>query len=594
MIITDLVHDPAGCRRETDSQGRHWGPYVNLNDEYVELQNNSSHRHEISGWRVRDQDGHTYVFPLCDQLEPGATFRLHTGVGTDTASAFYWNRKAPVWNNDGDKASLINLSGEVVSEFASRQGRVTLYGHVYVAGTQGGVGGAFVLVAANSGVPGVTDPGGAYSMPVDTGPHAVQATADGYFPSAVFGHVFRLSVPMVEQNFELSPSGVPGGTVIDIDVSCTTPSSSEWNSPIAVSAEFHNNGAPITSVVAYLHERSFGGGDDDWVAVDDVILMSAYGGGDTWSHTFTVPPKTWNWNPGEWGFVAVDETEREFEYRVVCVSEPQSLAVTRYSDVHNTSVRVSDSKVDAADTYNGSGVMTLSGFVCAVAAVTAGFPPAALVTAAVASVVGIALVASSFLLRSQASLTMADPISFSSLYSRIVRPVVNQVSTRSQDATRVAGVALFNSASTVAGCSQAALECRDRLATANLYGAPNLIAKQERKLQELKDRITASVDRLDLLKDQVLAAFGADFSLTMDQFDQVKGYLTTHPVPPGVVTGLTRAGLSVSDIEQCRQMVLQASPTSDQLNLPSGLTSMVSSARRDVGHLFTELERLTF
>ena len=31
-------------------------------------------------------------------------------------------------------------------------------------------------------------------------------------------------------------------------------------------------------------------------------------------------------------------------------------------------------------------------------------------------------------------------------------------------------------------------------------------------------------------------------------FDQVKGYLTTHPVPPEAVTGLTRAGLSASDI----------------------------------------------
>lgn len=361
-----------------------------------------------------------------------------------------------------------------------------------------------------------------------------------------------------------------------------------------VSAEFHNSGAPITSCVAYLHERPAGGGDADWVTVDDVILMSAYGSGDTWSYPFTVPAKTWDWNHGGGGFVSVDETERVYEYRVVCVGERQSLTTTRYSEVHSASVRVTDSKVDAADSYNGSGVMALSGFVCAVAAVTAGFPPAALVTAAVASVVGIVLAASAFLLRSQASLTMSDPISFSSLYSKVVRPVVSQITTRSQDATRVAGVALFNSVSTVAGCGQAALECRDRLATASLYGTRSLIAKQERRLQEFKDRITASVDQLDLLKDQVLAALGADFGLTTSQFAQVKTYLATHPVPPEVVTGLTKAGPSASDIEECRQMVLHSNPTTDQLDLSSGLTSMISSGRRDVGHLFTELERITF
>lgn len=597
MIITNLVNDPAGYQRETDSQGRHWGPYINLNGEYVELQNNSSHRHGISGWRVRDQDGHTYVFPACGELEPGATFRLYTGIGTDTAAAFYWNRKAPVWNNSGDKASLVDLSGQLVSEFATRQGRATLSGHVFVAGTHGGVGGALLLVDGSSGVPGVADSSGAYSMSLDPGWHEIQATADGYTSSDVLYEHFGMNEVM-QYDVELTASGAPGSTTVDIDVSCTAPSVAEWSSAMQVPAEFHNSGAPITSCAIYLCERPAGGGDPDWVVVDDIFLMSAYGSGDTWSHTFTVPAKTWDWKHGEGGFVAVDETEREFEYRVVCVGERQRLTTTRYSDVHRSSVRVADSKVDAADSYNGSGVMALYGFAAAAWGPALGFSAATLVfapvTAVVVSLVGIALAASAFVLRSQASLTMSDPISFSSLYSKVVRPVVNRVTTRSQDATRIAGVALFNSASTVAGCSQAALECRDRLATANLYGVRSLIAKQERKLQEFKDRITASVDQLDLLKDQVLAALGADFSLTSGQFDQVKSYLATHPVPAEVVTGLTKAGLSASDIEECRQMVLHANPTTDQLNLSSGLTSMVSSARRDVGHLFTELERITF
>ena len=151
MIITDLVNDPAGYQRETDSQGRHWGPYINLNGEYVELQNNSNFPHEVEGWRVKDEDGHTYVFEVSDQLAPGASIRLYTGIGTDTTTAFYWNRRAPVWNNSGDKASLVDPSGEVVSELATRQGSATLHGHVYRAGTHGGVGGALLLVDGSSG-----------------------------------------------------------------------------------------------------------------------------------------------------------------------------------------------------------------------------------------------------------------------------------------------------------------------------------------------------------------------------------------------------------------------------------------------------------
>ena len=604
MIITDLVNDPAGYQRETDSQGRHWGPYLNLNGEYVEIQNNSSLGHEISGWRVRDQDGHTYVFPVCEQLAPGASVRLLTGTGTDTATSFHWNRKAPVWNNPGDKASLVDTSGEVVSEFATRQRGATLSGHVYVSGTQNGVAGADILYVAevNPGASGTSDSSGAYSMQVDPGLHRLQASALGYADSAIFSHVFGLNEAM-DHPFELSPSGSPGTSVIDVGVSYSTPASVEWNSPMRVRADFQNNGVVITSFVASLDERPVGGGDGDWVTVDDVVVLSAHGSGDTWPHTFTVPAKTWDWNPGSYGFIAVGETERRYEYRVTCTGERQTLSSTQYSDVRGVPVRVGDSKVDAADTYNAAMVALIVGVSIAVAGIViAAFPAAAGVAVTATARVISALVGATGLLtiqganatRGGASLTMSDPISLSGLYSKVVRPVVSRVTTQSQNATRVAGVALCNGVSTVAGYSQAALECRDRLATATLHGAQSLIAKQERKLQEFKDVITASVNQLDQLRDQVLAGLGADFGLSTAQFAQIRSYLAANPVPPAVVTKLTNAGLSAAEVEECRQAILHANLTANQLKLAGALDPMIASVRRDVGHLFTELERVAF
>ena len=44
-------------------------------------------------------------------LKAGASVRLHTGHGTNTATDRYWNQSQYVWNNTGDKAILKNKAG---------------------------------------------------------------------------------------------------------------------------------------------------------------------------------------------------------------------------------------------------------------------------------------------------------------------------------------------------------------------------------------------------------------------------------------------------------------------------------------------------
>ena len=75
-----------------------------LNDEYVEVTNDGSSILDMSGCTLEDEGGNSYTFPASFSLEAGATVRVHTGDGTDTATDFYWGRNSSVWNDDGDTA----------------------------------------------------------------------------------------------------------------------------------------------------------------------------------------------------------------------------------------------------------------------------------------------------------------------------------------------------------------------------------------------------------------------------------------------------------------------------------------------------------
>jgi uncharacterized surface protein with fasciclin (FAS1) repeats len=69
----------------------------------------------LTGWTITDEGMlHTYVFPPF-VLQAGETVTVHTGPGNDTATDLYWGRGSPVWNNDGDIATLADADGKVVS-----------------------------------------------------------------------------------------------------------------------------------------------------------------------------------------------------------------------------------------------------------------------------------------------------------------------------------------------------------------------------------------------------------------------------------------------------------------------------------------------
>lgn len=97
-----------------DSAGRDNGTNKSLNGEWVKIVNHRSTKAKLTGWTLRDADGHVYKFPAFT-LRPGAYVRVHTGRGKASATDLYWGRRTYIWNNSRDTARLRNGSGLTLS-----------------------------------------------------------------------------------------------------------------------------------------------------------------------------------------------------------------------------------------------------------------------------------------------------------------------------------------------------------------------------------------------------------------------------------------------------------------------------------------------
>lgn len=88
-----------------------------LTREWVLLSNEATQPADLTGWKLKDKADHTFEFPEGFALAPGAAVRVRTGVGEDTAQDLFWGRKAAVWNNEGDKAEVLDANGQRVATY---------------------------------------------------------------------------------------------------------------------------------------------------------------------------------------------------------------------------------------------------------------------------------------------------------------------------------------------------------------------------------------------------------------------------------------------------------------------------------------------
>lgn len=84
-------------------------------EEAVTVANRTDAPLDLSGWSVEDEAGHRFEFPAGTTVPVGAELRLRTGRGTSRVD-LYWDRDAPVWNDEGDTVSVYEEGGELIAE----------------------------------------------------------------------------------------------------------------------------------------------------------------------------------------------------------------------------------------------------------------------------------------------------------------------------------------------------------------------------------------------------------------------------------------------------------------------------------------------
>ena len=113
--ITSVRADPPGDEREDP------------NGEYVRIACVAKEPASLAGYTLQDRFGHRYRFPSLT-LHPGYTALVFSGEGTDALeeagqARLYWRAGGPIWNNDGDEATLRDPAGTVVDRVVIRPRR---------------------------------------------------------------------------------------------------------------------------------------------------------------------------------------------------------------------------------------------------------------------------------------------------------------------------------------------------------------------------------------------------------------------------------------------------------------------------------------
>jgi hypothetical protein len=103
--ITGIHADAAGDDRR------------NRNGEYALVRNTGAAAINLASWKL-DAGDRSQRFTLASYpLKKGATVRIHTGHGTTKPGHLYLGSGRPIWNNDGDTATLIDPHNIAVSRY---------------------------------------------------------------------------------------------------------------------------------------------------------------------------------------------------------------------------------------------------------------------------------------------------------------------------------------------------------------------------------------------------------------------------------------------------------------------------------------------
>ena len=82
-----------------------------LTTERVDLTVQGGGEIVLTGWQLKDEQGHVFTFPQYT-LHPGGQLRVFTRVGAPSVGMLYWSLSEPVWTS-GEMVTLEDAQGTV-------------------------------------------------------------------------------------------------------------------------------------------------------------------------------------------------------------------------------------------------------------------------------------------------------------------------------------------------------------------------------------------------------------------------------------------------------------------------------------------------
>jgi len=86
-----------------------------LNSERVQLRGLSDGTLSLTGWRLQDEDGNSYLFPQITLFGSGAV-DVYSTRGVDTVVALYWNSGQSIWET-GETVTLLDDAGNIQATY---------------------------------------------------------------------------------------------------------------------------------------------------------------------------------------------------------------------------------------------------------------------------------------------------------------------------------------------------------------------------------------------------------------------------------------------------------------------------------------------
>jgi LysM repeat protein len=87
-----------------------------LTEEAVRISNLGTRAIALVGWKLVDEQGHTYTFGQVTLFGDGAAILVHTEAGRDGASDLYWGLEQAIWQ-PGETVLLLDAEGTIQAKY---------------------------------------------------------------------------------------------------------------------------------------------------------------------------------------------------------------------------------------------------------------------------------------------------------------------------------------------------------------------------------------------------------------------------------------------------------------------------------------------